>query len=662
MSSAILHSCMHCQTRFLIDSKDNEPNSGIPLGFWRIWSPSEKQVTLKDLENLSKAGCSFAKYIFERIAPEDNGFSRDALVARYPPDMYEEYSNSLIIGLPSRQQRYAHFTCMVYEESPLAHEVTQRPPNLNVASEESFSLARKWMRDCLESHHSCPRPLGSFMPTRVLEISDLDSSVYIREKLSPAPYAVLSYCWGGPQRVILTKSRERLGGWSILQDTLPQTLQDAVRVVRELGLKYLWVDSLCIIQDDIEDKAIEIGRMAGIYQNSSVAIMASRAKSVDDGFLHPRFPFGSAKSNMGFQLPYRSKDGQTSSVIAIEEDASMSYIDPLRMRGWAFQEFMLSPRILDYGQMGTTWICHDSEHPTDGFSSPPASVWSRHKFQELILGPPSTTKSIENPEDRRGFLNIVWAAIVQQYMKGTLTYFHDRLPALAGIAERMSVQVEDDYVAGGWRKDLWHSLVWHNEEGRQWKRLPGYFAPSWSWASIPDGKIGFISTNHSFQDEGFRILDCQIELVNQFAWYGPVKSGTLTVCGRVLSAHYVHSRNSAGPDKSSILIDGLEDRYVEAAQPSLYLDAILDEGQEGEIPLWFLCVCWDYKRSKMSGLFLRQLGNGTYIRWGLFSVFLKLTKGINEAPTVDLEADKSEYLDRYTQWRMNIPKKTLSII
>ena len=105
MSNAVLHSCTHCQTRFLIESKENELNSGIPYDFWRIWSPSEKQVTLKDLENLSKAGCSFAKYVFERIAPEDNDFSRDALVARYPPDMYKEYSNSLIIGLPSRQQR-----------------------------------------------------------------------------------------------------------------------------------------------------------------------------------------------------------------------------------------------------------------------------------------------------------------------------------------------------------------------------------------------------------------------------------------------------------------------------------------------------------------------------------------------------------------------------
>jgi hypothetical protein len=115
------------------------------------------------------------------------------------------------------------------------------------------------------------------MPNSVLEISDHTSSVSVRENLSPAPYAVLSYCWGGPQRVSLTTSRKRLGECTIPQDALPQTLQDAVRVARELGLVYLWVDSLCIIQDDIKYKAIEIGRMAAIYQNASVAIIASSA-------------------------------------------------------------------------------------------------------------------------------------------------------------------------------------------------------------------------------------------------------------------------------------------------------------------------------------------------------------------------------------------------
>lgn len=128
------------------------------------------------------------------------------------------------------------------------------------------------MQECLQHHSSCANPLDEFMPTRILEISSSGSSIHIRKDASPAPYAVLSYCWGGPQEITLTKSQVRLSQLSFSTATLPQTFQDAVLVCRELGLKYLWVDALCIVQDDSEDKAIEIGKMASIYQNSGSAI------------------------------------------------------------------------------------------------------------------------------------------------------------------------------------------------------------------------------------------------------------------------------------------------------------------------------------------------------------------------------------------------------
>jgi len=492
------------------------------------------------------------------------------------------------------------------------------------------------------------------MPARVLEISVIDSTVCIRENISPAPYAVLSYCWGGPQRITLTNSRRNLGGWTIPQETLPLTIQDAVRVVRQLGLKYIWVDSLCIIQDDEADMATQIGKMANIYQQSYVAISASRSAGAEEGFLHPRFPFGAAKSSMGFQLPYRTRDGQTGSAIIIEEDVSTEYINPLRKRGWAFQEFILSPRIIDYGQLGTTWICQDTETHTDGFSCPPPTVWSRRKFHvmESEIEKPADPNIAKNSADRLDFLHKLWTVIVQQYMKGALTCFNDRLPGLGGIAERMSYHLEDDYVAGGWRKCIWESLVWHNENGREWNRLPGYFAPSWSWASIPDGDIGFISTNHSFADEGLKVLTCQVEPVNQEAKYGAVKSGFLEVRGRVLTARYTHDRNSPGPDANSITFDDVGSFPPDIRDCGLYLDAIVMEAQEGEITLWLLCVCWDHKRNKMSGIFLRQLRDGTYIRWGLFSL----------NPTVTLKEDEARHLDLHAEWRSSIPTRTLTIV
>jgi hypothetical protein len=400
--------------------------------------------------------------------------------------------------------------------------------------------------------------------------------------------------------------------------------------------------------------AREVGQMANIYQQSHVAIMASRAKSAEEGFLHQRFPFGFSNSSMGFSLPYKTKDGKTGSVIAVEEEASIAYVNPLRKRGWAFQEFVLSPRILDYGEMGTTWICQSSGTLDDGFSSPPPTNWSRLRFHELETGneKPVDAKVIKSPDDRLESLHKLWTVIVQQYMQGALTSFGDRLPALGGIAERMSIHLNDDYVAGGWKSCIWESLMWHNWEGPTWERLPEYFAPSWSWASIPNGNIGFISTYHSFPDEGFQVLDCQVEPVSKEAKYGAVKSGFLTVCGRAISARYTQSRSNPGPDASSILINGLGSSFPDKQAFSLYLDATVKEIEEGEITFWLLCVCWDYKRNKICGLFLRQQSDGTYIRWGLFSL----------SPTIIPGEDGLQRLDLYARWRSSLPTKTLTIV
>ncbi|KPM43175.1 hypothetical protein AK830_g3397 [Neonectria ditissima] len=283
------------------------------------------------------------------------------------------------------------------------------------------------------------------MPTRIIEILPVGNSICIRTDVSPAPYAVLSYCWGGPQKITLTQSRVRLSQLSFATDALPPTFQDAVQVCRELGLRYFWADALCIILDDPEDKAIEIGKMASIYQSSYVAIMASRAKSVTEGFLHPRSPFGAGNSAPGFRLPYEAKDGKMGSVVLIEESASQTYVDPLSTRAWAFQEFILSPRILDFGELRTTRVCRSEDTPTDGFASSPLSSWSRRKFHELMSPAPEAV--LEAPHQ-------IWSALVQCYMGCSLTIPSDRLPALGGIAQRFNAILNDEYLAGCWKSSI----------------------------------------------------------------------------------------------------------------------------------------------------------------------------------------------------------------
>ncbi|KAG5803840.1 hypothetical protein H9Q74_011665 [Fusarium xylarioides] len=372
---------------------------------------------------MANLGCAFAEYIFLKFTSGKEVVFDNVIVNRVPPAMGDTEPNSTVVTLSgeNHHETNSYFTYMTEQGSSTADEVSQRPPNLLPASPHAFSLARKWAHECLQNHTSCASPSG------------------------------------GPQRITLSKARVKNGQLSFDTSTLPQTLQDAVRVCGELGLSFLWVDALCIIQDAPEDKATEIGQMAKIYENSYVAIMASRAKSVEEGFLHPRSHFGADRRSPGFRLQYEAKNGRRGSVVLVEESSSQTYADPLSLRAWAYQEFILSPRILDYGELRTTWICWADINPTDGFLSTPTSYWSRQRFQEIMS--PSIEANSVSPHQ-------LWSTLVLCYMRSSITDPYDRLPALAGIAERLNTIIKDEYIAGCWKSNIWLDLLWWHEDGR----------------------------------------------------------------------------------------------------------------------------------------------------------------------------------------------------
>lgn len=149
------------------------------------------------------------------------------------------------------------------------------------------------MKECLESHEYCPKATEAELPTRVLDVSYPDSTGDTRLFHGGgvrAPYAALSYCWGVPQPVstisVLLESYQK----RIPLHSLPKTVQDAIFTTRQLGLQYLWVDSLCIVQDSTDDKAFEIANMGEIFRNATVTTLAASAKACDEGFLQDRPP------------------------------------------------------------------------------------------------------------------------------------------------------------------------------------------------------------------------------------------------------------------------------------------------------------------------------------------------------------------------------------
>ncbi|KAJ3544687.1 hypothetical protein NM208_g2931 [Fusarium decemcellulare] len=645
------HQCTHCQKRFLIRNND-EPRPLIHIDdpkshhYWRLWAPGDEPITLAEVEQMARNGCEFAEYLHKKLSSVKEQYLDDTIVNRVPPQQGDSEPNSVIITL-SGENGYdtnCYFTYMAEQESTIAHESLQRPPNLDPASVGAFDLARKWVQECLNNHSYCENPTEPFMPTRIIEISSSGKDICICKDTLPAPYAVLSYCWGGPQRITLTKSRVQASQLSFVTDTLPRTLRDAVRVCRELGLRYLWVDALCIVQDDPEDKAFEIGNMANIYQNSSVAIMASRAKGVEEGFLHPRAPFGARDNSPGFRLPYKSKDGRTGSVILIEEPASQTYADPLTVRAWAFQEFVLSPRILDYGELRTTYICKGEDMPTDGFSSLPVSWWSRQRFHELTS--PILETIAESPHQ-------LWSALVQCYMASSLTIPSDRLPALSGIAERFNAIVHDEYLAGCWESWIWLDLMWWQEDGNSKTRSSEYFAPTWSWASIPSGSFHYISTRSCHAISGFEVLEHEIGLVYETLKYGSVASGFLEVRGRVLPDQCLPN---VGSYNNSVNID-VPGYYALSISCSIIPDPLLP-GFDSKCPTIALCLCWDEKRSKIWGIVVWEMKPSYFVRVGIFSAEGRMDMSSTDLPFEELIKTQD---DSYKAWREGLPIKRMKI-
>ncbi|KAH0565009.1 hypothetical protein GP486_001607, partial [Trichoglossum hirsutum] len=175
--------------------------------------------------------------------------------------------------------------------NPASRVISTRPIEKEGGSDQTFMKVSAWLNECLyeqrrgkKTHSNCPKPTDNYMPTRLVEISSHTDQYRLKLQESKGsvtePYVALSYCWGGDQPFKLTQ--KWLNEWivDIPRDELPQTIKDAVAVCQKLGIRFFWVDSICIIQDDANDKAVEIAQMPHIYRNSTVTVAASRAATV----------------------------------------------------------------------------------------------------------------------------------------------------------------------------------------------------------------------------------------------------------------------------------------------------------------------------------------------------------------------------------------------
>ncbi|KAK2029232.1 HET-domain-containing protein, partial [Colletotrichum zoysiae] len=295
-------------------------------------------------------------------------------------------------------------------------------------------------------------------------------------------YVALSHCWGGPipSSTVLADLEARKVELPL--EPLPRNFQDAIAVTRALGIRYLWIDSLCIIQDSQADWLAEAGKMASVYAGATVVISALEAASSNVGFLNPeggRAPVANLNQNYAVQKLFPH---------------AYDYLQgcPLNSRAWCTQERLLARRVMHFGREQMFWECDGwfITESNDDF----AGEGTGHAAAILI----QLRKQIGNTTEY-GIDDEFWFRLVEEYTTRKLTVSTDKLPALAGVAALVkSFGLRDGngsptYVAGLWREDIARGLIWgakyDHPDGRKAPRIDGRpRAPSWSWASV-DGEV-----------------------------------------------------------------------------------------------------------------------------------------------------------------------------
>lgn len=417
------------------------------------------------------------------------------------------------------------------------------------------------------------------MPTRVLDVGNEKCStvrlVEPRPQAINSSYLTLSHCWGQTEVIkLMTATTDNMrNGISISE--LPALYQDAITVCQHLEIRYVWIDSLCIIQDQELDWTREIAAMGEIYSNALCNIEAASAADASGRLFFSRSP----TRIMPFPVTVEwHKDGPLpffliDPSVQLENDMNGA---PLPERAWVLQEQLLAKRSIIYSKTQLHWVCR-SQEASEMF---PKAVPDLREGSDLLshsLKPRSLPclKSMIASGDPvffhhwsyGSFMNtspmesfwFSWRSIVMDYTSRYLTLEKDKLAAIAGVASVVQSKTSIQYIAGMWNTRFFieYELCWRvsgRADNRKPYRPSTYRAPTWSWASVE----GVISYEHRRDydlagDSQLAFVEhVEIETFDGTAT-GPIKSASMQIKGpvRALPRRYFRSDDPAQviPDK-----------------------------------------------------------------------------------------------------------------
>lgn len=399
-------------------------------------------------------------------------------------------------------------------------------------SDKTFSdglllQARQWLETCLSKHEICRAKPSSpwFFPTRLLHIEDSTKLRLALRHEVPAgqAYATLSHCWGSGAPITLTADNLGLlrSGFSV--DILPQTYQDAILFACGMDLQYLWIDSLCIIQDSDSDWRIEASTMGQVYQNGLINIAATDATHAREGMFRSRCPLRIVPQVVGIT---RIRSCNLQYFHVVDEDLHRQISSaPLNKRGWVLQERLLSPRTFQFADDQVFWeCCHgvaceaipefdDFRYHKDlGFDKRALRNISNEKIEDFE----SQLRETLSPRNS-GAVHNFWEQCVEAYSRTSLTYQSDKLIALSGIASVIASKIQDHWVQGLWVGTLPQDLLWRSDNDTTGSMPLDIEASSLSWASVSSRISFFLNSRHRYlQDADVVDLDFSLLKAEEF--------------------------------------------------------------------------------------------------------------------------------------------------
>jgi hypothetical protein len=355
-------------------------------------------------------------------------------------------------------------------------------------------------------------------------------------------YFTLSHCWGGSQPVKLTCESEQLLRDGIDIDVLPKTFQHAIQICRQMDVSYMWIDSMCIFQDDLTDCHVQANTMHQVYSLALCNIAASSAPNSSYGLRFYR--------NLNTLQPF-TVVAPRQSWDQIDEEPSIRYmfypnrydndyirLGPLNKRSWVLQESLLSSRIMHFTGIGVYWECLNDLSSDLYPGSLPRTQFGAEQDAQISELKRLLLRELRPDSDE---IVVAWTAAIydgwnrlcERYSWCHLTVASDKLVALNGIAQEVGSKTGDSLICGLWRRHLLPQLLWmqYSSQGDNWT-IKEWRAPSWSWAQHD---IAFANYPH---------MPCEasreratVELLNvSTAPSGQLQHASLTLRGRIVHA------------------------------------------------------------------------------------------------------------------------------